>query len=50
MVTMLENCSTEEQRSVVRFFFCGQKNSKDIHKEIFIVCGEKCSSRKAVHN
>jgi hypothetical protein len=25
-------------------------SAKDIHKEMFPVCGEKCLSRKAVHN
>jgi hypothetical protein len=25
-------------------------NAKDIHKEMFPVCGGKCFSRKAVHN
>jgi hypothetical protein len=34
------------------FFFLREKelNAKDIHKEIFSVCGGKCLSRKAVHN
>jgi hypothetical protein len=51
MTTVLEECTTEEQRSVVRFFF-GTKglNAKDIHKEMVPVYGGKCLSRKAVHN
>jgi hypothetical protein len=33
-------------------FFCGEKglNAKDIHSEMFAVYGEKCLSRKAVHD
>jgi hypothetical protein len=27
MVTMLEECITEKQRSAVRFFLCGQNDS-----------------------
>jgi hypothetical protein len=56
MATVLQGCTTEEQRSVLRFFFFGGGggakglNSKDIHKEMFPVYGEKCLSRKAVHN
>jgi hypothetical protein len=48
MATVLEVCSTEDQRSVVRF--CGQKGSMDIHKELFHVYGGKCLPRKAVHS
>jgi hypothetical protein len=38
MSTMLEECTTEEQRSVMRFF-CGQKglNAKDIHETMFLL-------------
>jgi hypothetical protein len=39
MATVLK-CATEEQRSVVRFFFCMWAkglNEKDIHKEMFPV-------------
>jgi hypothetical protein len=36
METILEECNTEEQRSGVRFLFCGQNDSKQI---IFI---KKC--------
>jgi hypothetical protein len=36
MATVLEGCTTEVQRSVLRFF-CEQKlNAKDIHKEVFV--------------
>jgi hypothetical protein len=36
--------------NVLLFFFCGQKglNAKDIHIEMFPVCGGKCLSRIAV--
>jgi hypothetical protein len=48
MATVLEECSTEEQCSVVRFFFCGKKrlNAKDIHKGMFSLYDGKCFSRK----
>jgi hypothetical protein len=50
MATVLEECTTEEQRSVVRFLWAKGLNAKDIHKEIFPVYGGKCLSRKAVRN
>jgi hypothetical protein len=50
MPTMLEGCTTEEQRSIVRFLWTVGLNAKDIHKEMFPVGGGKCLSRKAVHN
>jgi hypothetical protein len=37
MATVLEECTTEEQRSVTCFFFVDKRlNVKDIHKEIFL--------------
>jgi hypothetical protein len=50
MATVLEDCTTEKQRSVVRFLCAKGLNAKDIHKEMFPVNGEMCLSRKAVHN
>jgi hypothetical protein len=50
MSTVLEECNTEEQRSVVRFLWAKGFNAKDIHEEMFPVYGGKCLSRKAVHN
>jgi hypothetical protein len=51
MTTVLEEYPTEEQRSVMRFFFVGKGlSAEDIHKEMFRVYGGKCLSRKAVHN
>jgi hypothetical protein len=51
MVTVLEEYTTEEQLSVMRFFLWGKgPNTKDTHKEMFPVYGEKCLSRKAVHS
>jgi hypothetical protein len=50
MATALEECTTEEQRSVVVFLWAKGLNAKDIHKEMFPVYGGKCLSRKAVHN
>jgi hypothetical protein len=50
MVTVLEKCNTEEQRSVVRFFLWAKGlNAKDIHKEMFPVHSGKCLSLKEVH-
>jgi hypothetical protein len=49
METVLEEYTTEEQRSVVRFFFVGKGlNAKAMHKEMFPVYCGKCLSRKAV--
>jgi hypothetical protein len=48
MVTVLK-CTTEEQRSVVRFLWTEGLNAKDIRKEMFHVYGGKCLSLKAVH-
>jgi hypothetical protein len=47
---VLEECNTEEQRSVMRFLWAKELNSKGIHKEIFLVYGWKCLSRNAVYN
>jgi hypothetical protein len=49
MATVLEECTTEDQRSVVRLLWSKGLNAKDIHKEMFPVYGGKCLSRKAVH-
>jgi hypothetical protein len=48
MVTVLEEYTTEEQRSAVVFFFLWAKglSVKDIHKEMFPVYDGKCFSRK----
>jgi hypothetical protein len=48
MVTVLEEYTTEEQRSVVRFSWAIALNTKDIHKEIFPIYDGKCLLRKAV--
>jgi hypothetical protein len=50
MATVLENFTTEEQRSVGVFLGTKGLNAKDIRKEMFPVYGGKCLSRKAVHN
>jgi hypothetical protein len=49
MATVLE-CTTEEQRSVVRFLCAKGLNAKDIHKEMFPVYVMKCLSRKALYS
>jgi hypothetical protein len=49
MATVLEECTTEDQCSVVRFV--GKRlNARDINKEMFPVYGGNCLSRKAVHS
>jgi hypothetical protein len=50
MVTLLEECITEEQRSIVRFLGVRGLDARDIHKEMFPAYGGKCLSRKAIHN
>jgi hypothetical protein len=37
-----EDCTTEEQRSVVRFSWAKGLSAKDINKEMFPVYGAKC--------
>jgi hypothetical protein len=48
MVSMLEDYTTKEQRSVVLLLWEKQFNAKYNHKEIFPVYGEKCLLHKAV--
>jgi hypothetical protein len=49
MATVFEDCTTEDQHSVVRFLLWADGlNAKDNHKEIFLVYGRKCLSCKAV--
>jgi hypothetical protein len=48
MATVLEECASEEQRSVVHFLWAKELNAKDIHKEMFRVCGGNYLRRKAV--
>jgi hypothetical protein len=50
MTAVIEDYNTEEQRSVVHFYEKKERNAKDIYKEMFLVYGGKCLSRKAVHN
>jgi hypothetical protein len=50
MATTLEDYTTEEQSSVVRFFSWAKGlNARDIHKEMFPVYGGKCLSGKALY-
>jgi hypothetical protein len=49
-VTVLDECTTEEQSSIMRYF-CGKRlNAKDSHREMFPVYDGKCLPRKAVNN
>jgi hypothetical protein len=47
---MLEECTTEEQHSVVHILWATGLNAKDINKEMFPAYGGKCLLHKAVHN
>jgi hypothetical protein len=47
---MLEECTTGEQRSVVRFLWAKGLSAEDIHTETFPVYGGKCVPHKAVQN
>jgi hypothetical protein len=48
VATVLEKCTTAEQHSAVLFLWAKEPNTKNIHKEMFLVYGGKCLSRKAV--
>jgi hypothetical protein len=48
MATVLEGCTTEEQRSVVRFLWAKGLSTKDIPKGNFPAYVGKCLSHKAV--
>jgi hypothetical protein len=48
MATVFEEYTTEEQRSVVRFYWAKGLNAKDIQKEMCPVYDGKCLSHKAV--
>jgi hypothetical protein len=50
MASVLEECSTEEQHSDVRFLWAKGLNAKDIHREMFPVYGGKCLLHKVAHN
>jgi hypothetical protein len=41
---VLEECTNEEQRSIVRLLWAKGRNEKHIHKEMFPVYGGKCLS------
>jgi hypothetical protein len=47
VATVLEDCATEEQRSVVRFLWTRGLNVKVNHKETFPAYGGKCFSLKS---
>jgi transposase len=50
MVTVLEEYTTEEQRSAVHLLWAKGLNAKDINKEMFPLYSGKCLLGKAVHN
>jgi hypothetical protein len=49
MATMLEECTTEEQCSIVHVLWAKGLNAKDIHKEIFSVySGSVCHLKQFI--
>jgi hypothetical protein len=50
MATVLEEYTTEEQRSVERFQWTKWLNAKDINKEIYLIYAGKCFTRKEVYS
>jgi hypothetical protein len=50
MATVLEDCTTDEQRHVVCYLWAKGHNAKEIYKELFPVYDGKCLSRKAVRD
>jgi hypothetical protein len=50
MANIFEECTTQEQRSVVSFLWAKGPSAKNIHNEMCPVYGGKCLSCKAVHN
>jgi hypothetical protein len=48
MAIVLEDFTTEEQRSAMRLLWAKGLNAKDVYKEIFPVYDRKCLLRKAV--
>jgi hypothetical protein len=49
-VIVLEQCTDEEQCSVVCLLWAKGLNAKDIHKEMFPIYGGNCLTHKAVYN
>jgi hypothetical protein len=50
MATVLEECTVDQQCSVMRFLWAKVFNAKYIRNEMFPVYGGKCLSHKAFHN
>jgi hypothetical protein len=50
MATVLEECTTEEQHSIVRLLVGKKDSMQGVLKKKFPVYGGKCLSRKAVHS
>jgi len=50
MAAVLNECTVEEQRAVVRFLWAKGHAAKDIYKEMIPVYGEQCLSRQSVYN
>jgi hypothetical protein len=50
IATVLEENTTEEQRSLVRFLWTKGLNANDIYEEMFPLYGGKYLQHKAVHN
>jgi hypothetical protein len=50
IVNVLEEYTTEDRCSVVRFLWPLGVSAKNVHEEMFPVYSGRCLSRKAVHN
>lgn len=50
MAMVLNECTAEELRAMVRFLWAKGLESKNINKEMLPVYGEKCLPRKAVYS
>jgi hypothetical protein len=50
MATVLQECTTNDQRCILRLLWAKGLNVKDIRKEMFSIYGGKCLSCKAVHS
>jgi hypothetical protein len=48
MATVLEECITEDQRPIMRFFCAKRLSEEDIYKEMCFIFVGKCLSHKAV--
>ncbi|KAG8226586.1 hypothetical protein J437_LFUL007278 [Ladona fulva] len=50
MAGVLNDCTREEQRAVVRFLWAKGLSTEEVHQEMCPMYGDNCLSRKAVYN